>query len=357
MNHVLVVGSGDMANRLTHLLAASGTVRRFTLVGRSSAVDEGAAALANSFDVTIRAERYDARDVMRMATTIRRAKPDLVLQTGALMSPWALSGRTDPLARGLAVAGLGVRLPLQMPVLRSVMQAVADAGFTGPVANLSLPDLNHPMLATVGLAPTVGLGNVAMYLLRVQAALRDELGPDTSMPLIRVAGMHNHVYDVFQARPRPVAGGGPWVWIGDEAVQRDELAYRGTPIAPGVVYNAITAASALPVLQALLPGGPTVRWSTPAPLGLLGGYPIRIADGVVALDLPDGVDLDACTAMCAVEGRGDGFERFDDRGYLHFSEQAHAALGHIAPELVEPLCLDDIDARGARLAKLLDLSI
>ena len=39
-------------------------------------------------------------------------------------------------------------------------------------------------------------------------------------------------------------------------------------------YNAVTAAATLPVLEALLPGAPPLRWSTPAPDGLPGGYPV-----------------------------------------------------------------------------------
>jgi hypothetical protein len=50
------------------------------------------------------------------------------------------------------------------------------------VANLSLPDLTHPILERVGLAPTVGLGNVAMMLIRARAALRSR-EPEGELPL------------------------------------------------------------------------------------------------------------------------------------------------------------------------------
>ena len=44
------------------------------------------------------------------------------------------------------------------------------------------------------------------------------------------------------------------VYLGEEGRRADDLAYRGHPLAPSVDYNLVTAAAALPVLLALLPG-------------------------------------------------------------------------------------------------------
>ena len=41
----------------------------------------------------------------------------------------------DPAARPVAAAGLGLRLPYQLPVILSVMRAAKGAGYAGPVAN------------------------------------------------------------------------------------------------------------------------------------------------------------------------------------------------------------------------------
>ena len=46
------------------------------------------------------------------------------------------------------------------------------------------------------------------------------------------------------------------VYLGEPGERDDSLAYEGTPFAPGPLYNVITAAAALPVLTALLPGAP-----------------------------------------------------------------------------------------------------
>ncbi len=354
MSRVLIIGTGDMGERFAMGLAASGRVRELVLSDLAgSELDARAAAIASAHDCIVRTAPADATQQGEIEAVLRRERPDLVVQSASLQSPWALVGRTDPVAMALAQAGLAVRLPLQLPALMAVMRAVREVGFEGPVANLSLPDLTHPILYRVGLAPTVGLGNVSMQLLRVRAALRQEDPAAAAMPLIRVVGQHYHVYGVMQSRPPADPADGPRVWIGEPGARRDELAYRGPAMAPGIRYNVVTAAAALPVLLALLPGGRMLRWSTPAPLGLPGGYPVRIEDGRVELDLPDGVDLAESAAFCQRIGRGDGLDHIDDDGTAHFTDAAIAALADTAPDLAEPLALDDVERRAARILSLL----
>ncbi|WP_169336102.1 hypothetical protein [Actinopolyspora halophila] len=145
--------------------------------------------------------------------------------------------------------------------------------------------MTGPVLARLGLAPTVGLGNAAKIQLRARAALR-ATHPDRTMPLIRVLGHHAQVFDVMQARPPADPEQRCWVYLGEDGQRDDTLAYRAPALAPGPRYNAVTAAAAIPVLEALLPGARPLRHSTAAPAGLPGGYPVSISDGSIALDLP-----------------------------------------------------------------------
>ena len=354
MSRVVVIGCGDMGERLAAGLAASGAVRELVLAGRpQDEITAKATTIASSYDCRVRAvEVDDARDQAAVERLLGDASPDLVLQTAALQSPWALVGRTDAAARAVVAAGLGLRLPFQLPVLLSVMRAVRDVGLGCPVANISLPDATHAILARLGLAPTVGLGNAAMQLMRVRAALRARR-PDGELPLVRVVGHHAQVYGVMQAQPPADPADRPWVYLGEEGLRDDALAYAAPALAPGVRYNQVTAAAALPVLRALLPGAAPLRWSTPAPLGLPGGYPVRIADGGVDLDLPADVGRDEAVAFHERIGRADGIDRVDDDGTVHFTDEAREAVAAVAPDLAEPLAIADIDRRAARLLDLL----
>ncbi|WKX69202.1 hypothetical protein [Streptomyces sp. XD-27] len=232
------------------------------------------------------------------------------------------------------------------------MRAVREAGHTGPVANLSFPDVTGPILARLDLAPTVGLGNAAMIQLRVRAALR-AAHPDRPAPLIRVLGHHAQVFDVMQARQPADPEQRCRVYLGEGGQRDDSLAYQAPPLAPGPRYNAVTGAAVVPVLEALLPGAAPLRHSTAAPAGLPGGYPVRIADGRVALDLPPGLSEAEAIAFNERMAGGDGVDRIDDDGTVHLTAASHQAVAGIAPDLADPLAIADLAERAARLDSVL----
>jgi hypothetical protein len=120
-----------------------------------------------------------------------------------------------------------------------------------------------------------------------------------------------------------------------------------------VAADHIAAAAALPVLIALLPDAPPLRWSAPAPHGLPGGYPVRIDNQAVALDLPPGVTADEAIAFNQRMSSGDGVDHIDDDGTVHFTSACQEAVADIAADIAEPLPIDEIDTRAARLDEIL----
>src|SRR4249920_3021124 len=104
MTRVLIIGTGDMGERFAAGLAASGRVRDLVLTDASPEVGAKAAALASAYDCIVRAEELDARRQGDVEATLRRIRPDLVIQAAALQSPWALVGRDDPVAVAIAAA-------------------------------------------------------------------------------------------------------------------------------------------------------------------------------------------------------------------------------------------------------------
>ena len=355
MSRVLVIGPGDMGTRIARGLAAAGIVGELVLVGLPpGAADEAIGLIRSTTDVAVRFEPVDCTSQAAVEDVIGRARPDLIVQCASLLSPWALMDRADPTARAFAAAGLGVALPMQLPVLLATMRAVRATGFGGPVANLSFPDVTNTLLARLGLAPTVGLGNVTMQLLRIRGALRAELGADAELPLVRVLGHHNQVYGVMRAELPADASERVRVFLGEDGRRADELAYAGHPFAPGIVYNRVTETACVLTLRALLRGDERTRISVPGPLGLPGGYPVAIDHGRVELDLPPGQALDEAIEWMQRIGRLDGVEAIADDGTVTFSESARLAVATIAPWLTEPLQPDQACERAARIRRLLD---
>lgn len=347
---VLIIGAGDVGQKIAVGLAQAAPLGRLILAdSRTDHLADTAALLAECHGVGVAVEPVDGTDPRQVEDLLRRARADLIVQAAALIGPWATIGKDHPVARALVTAGLGVQLPAQLPVLITVMRAVRTLGLTVPVANISLPDVTNRVLDTQGLAPVVGLGNASICHLRVRAALRAEMDAegreDEALPLIRLAAHHHHVYGVMQGEPPADPADSVQVYIGEDGARRDDLAYRGRPVAPGPVYNVITAAGAVAVLKGLLPGAAPQRFSAPAPLGMVGGYALRIAPDGVALDLPDRMDLAAAEALNRRMGAADGVADIADDGTVTFTEAAHAALADLEPRLAEPLPLADLEPR------------
>ena len=355
---VLIIGVGDVGGRFARLLGGSGEVDRLVLAGLCQGEGPFIAGMMSScYDLLAEFVELDATRQADVETLIREAKPDLIVQSGALISPFTLFTRTDPVARAIVAAGLGLQLSAQIPVLKTVMQAVREVGYEGPVANISFPDVTNPLLHKLDLMPTVGLGNANIMVARARDGLRRRMiaaGEDPAeLPLVRVIGHHHQVYGPLLAQIPEDADERIRVYLGEEGRRDDEVAYAGFPLRGDWTANELTTCAALPVLRALLPGAAPLRTSCPAPEGLPGGYPVRIADGAVTLDLPPGVDLDAAVAFQTRIMAQDGIEAIADDGTVSYTGAARQAMGDIDPELAEPLHPDQAAERFRRLAAAL----
>jgi hypothetical protein len=355
----IIIGAGDMGMKMAQGLLHQDRLDRLVLTNVNSERQRDLAdMLSSAHGIPIELVELDGRDHRAVRDVLQKTNPDLVIQAASLFGPWAVIGSDHPVIRHLSAAGIGIQLPNQLPVLTTVMRAVKDLGLTCPVANISAPDVTHPVLAAQDLAPTVGLGNVSMHLLRARSAWRarqekrgDAVG---APPLMRLIGHHCHVYGVMKAEFPENAEESTRVFLGENGERDDHLAYEGRPFQAGPIYNVITGVASLPVLSALLPDGPATRFSAPAPFGLPGGYPLRIEAGAVAFDLPPGVTRDDAVAFNTAMGRLDGIETIEADGTVHFTEAARSHAAKVDPRLAEPLDPRDLETRTALLLEIVN---
>lgn len=346
---VLIVGAGDVGFRIADFLAARGLARDVVLAGLALGSEGCRAAISDSSGAArVRFVELDARDTGAVETLLKQERPDVAVNSASLMSPWSLLARKDDFGKRLKSAGIGLQLPAQLPVLLSVMTAVRQTGLDILTANISFPDLTGLILKQLGLAPTIGLGNATIILGRAEAAQR-RMGDAAPVGRLRVIAQHAQVYDVFEGRAPVNAADRVQLWAGEGAGERhDDLAYAGPRIEAEMDTNILAAAGAVRVINGLL-GTTTTFVSAPAPAGMIGGYPVAISDGVVSLDLPDGVDIASLEQWNWNVMARDGIARVDGDGTTHFTAAAQAAVAAIDPGLCEPLRLDDLSARFERL--------
>ena len=162
-------------------------------------------------------------------------------------------------------------------------------------------------------------------MLRAQNEQRG--GGPHELPLVRMVAHHQHVTGVMSCQPPADSSLRARVYLGEEGMRDDDLAYQGVPLSrlhipSSLSYNDITAAATFPVIRALLPGAKPTRYSAPAPHGLPGGYPVRFDSGKVELDLPPGADLDELIEFHWTLTRGDGIDHIEDDGTVVFTDRA-----------------------------------
>jgi hypothetical protein len=340
-HHVMIFGAGDVGSRIAEALLLRGRIREVTLIDLPGGRGEKSVdMLASCHMSTINFEGFDALDRRQVEAVIRHRKPDLIVQAATLRTPLEVVG--DPIADALHEAGMAVQLGYQFPVLYSVMQSVKEVAPHTPVANVTFPDLNHHVLNAIGLAPTAGLASTGIIHMRTRISIwRHRMGlvkkgTDWEIPKIRIFGGHPHVYDVWFGRRPEDPRDEPLVFLGESGSRNGDFTYAGTSLESCPNPNMPTSAASIPVIEALLPGADDCESSMAGPCGLLGGYPVKIADQEVTLDLPVDVSQQDAEVFNANAMRKDGVERVDGDGTIHYTGAAKQAMSDIAPALTEP---------------------
>ncbi len=344
---VLILGQGDLGRRIGIGLAGSPRAARIVLAGRESAASRAhARMLAACTAIPVHSAIVDGLDSAALRLLIERERPALIVQCASLMSPWALHERTDALACALRSAGFALQLPAQLPVVTALMRAVRASGLKCAVVNCSYPDVTHPILATQDLAPSIGIGNAGMVLGLARAAL----GPQVQR--VRVLAHHAHVGASAAGERARVQGAPARVLAGEHELAADCL-FQGAPLALDRELNILSAAHALSIIEAMLPGAAVLETAAPGPLGLAGGWPVRISAGRISLDLPQQVSQAEASDFQQAAARADGIERIDADGTTHFTEQLRACVPSAWRHLAQPLHPDAALVRFRQLAQAL----
>jgi len=363
---VLMIGLGHLGVRVLEVLLRDPGPHVYLLAGREPERIRRVANLARQYGaafgdrVAVEPVEIDVADIAATAATLERLDPDLIFAAVSLQSWWVVSTLPPALAAALEPACVGPWLPMHLTLIYELMQAVRAAGSDATVVNAAYPDVTHPVLATADLAPDVGIGNIAIPLVGLRLALADEHGVDLDRVQIR-AVFHHHVnYKATRSgdpRPAPFHVSA-WLGAPDQPAAGEPLPVDpATVFAPlattlkrasGPHFQHIAAAAAGVVLRALLDETETYTHA-PGPAGLPGGYPVRIAEGVVQVTLPDGMDL--ATARRINDGGAllDGIERIADDGTVHFRAENAEPLRQYLGYDASPLPLAESRARSVDL--------
>jgi len=342
---LMVVGVGGLGLRILNGLVRLGSDVEIIAAGRDlMRVQVGAnvavfSAMQTTDDVArVQCVALDLLDVDATAETLAVFRPDLVVHC-ATMQPYAAIAALPPESRNLlAEAGLGPWLAPQLVLADHLMKAIQRSDLQTLVVNCAYPDAVNPALAAVGRAPLVGIGNLANNEPAIRRAIADELAVEFSDISVWMV-MHHFVSHRIHRLGN--AGGAPFHL--SYRIRSDERAgevpaerlfslvasrYRREHVEGG---KQIPAASAVALVSALL-GSNVRRLHAPAPVGLVGGFPVEVNRCKLAVVAPPELTLQEAIDINTAAQRFDGIEKIGTDGQVTFSDEAVAvfekALGH-----------------------------
>lgn len=314
---LLIIGTGVLGGNVLDLLAWSGfdggivvagrnarTLLERTNLTRMSAYNQGRYPRISTW-------LLDLHDVDRTAEAIAEIRPDIIFNATSVQTYWRISALPKPAYEALSAPGVGPWLPMHLSPAHRLMTAVRRTDLDPVVVNGAYPDAVNPILAAHGLAPALGIGNVMNVVPAVRAAAAMALGAPVESVQIRLVA-HHYVSNRLPAAGD--AGGAPYhlgvYQDGEDVTGKADPAeiFRLLPAelrrTRGAAGMYVTASSAFAVLRALLSPAP-VELHAPGPCGLAGGYPVRVSERGVELDLPASCPVEAAVA---VNERGQVFD-------------------------------------------------
>lgn len=330
MEKVLMFGVGDLGGHILEFLArgdyplqvvvADINEEKARLTCNNAVI--GAAHHGKHPDFqTVKADLFDVPGTTQL---IKKVQPNAVINC-TVMHTWHLIRRLPKDVYGrISSAALGAWLPCQLTLAMNVAKAIKDSGVNAYYINTALSCLTNPVLGKIGLAPTIGIGNVDLIAPAVTTYIARQANvPRQSVDLYLVCH-HQHWVFPREAGYKPDAPF--WMKIvidGQDVTKRfdtKKVMYDAVKLyPPGIDFTTVSASSAIKNLYSLIFDLKT-RTHSPGPNGLPGGYPVRLSAKGAEVVLPPEISLEEAIRMNEKSGYLDGVAEIKEDGTVVFSD-------------------------------------
>ena len=262
----------------------------------------------------------DMLDTAAIAEALERYRPDVIFNATTLLSWWHLHRLPHDLARRIyygAPEGSGLRpwAPGHGVLLYNLMKTVRAVLPGAHVVNVSGPDYLHEILGKVGLAPTLGVGNVSLFEPMLKTIVAGKRGTRPEAVDVTLVGHHCMCMQIFQEGA--LAPGIPYYLKVEEngrditaELDVDKDLWAEVPARMPLlseVNQQCVAASALQVIKAMLYDAGALLHA-PGPEGLPAGCPVWVdASGARAVP-PPGLGRERMLEIMYGANRCEGFE-------------------------------------------------
>ena len=336
MNKVLLVGTGNVGSHILEFIARD--ENRFEwIIGD---IDENKAILqCNNASIgaahhgkhpIFHLRRVDLLNVEKTAELIKKEKPIAIINCSVLHTWHLIRQLPEDLYRRISSAGLGAWLPCQLTLGMNLAKAIKESGEDPYYINTALSCLTNPVMGKIGLAPTIGIGNVDLIAPAIITYLSQKTGTHRSKIEIRLVCHHQHWVYPREAGYQP---GAPYflkIIMDGEVVTNqfdtDKIMYDAVKMYPGdISFTTVSASSTIKNLKAMV-NDEGIATHSPGPNGLPGGYPVILDAKGAKVDLPPEISLKEAIRMNEESGRLDSIEKIENDGTVVFADYAYEIM-------------------------------
>lgn len=336
------MGLGSAGGYILEFLARSDVAAKIIVASRdeewgvkkTNLTKIGAALMGYYPDTSFR--RMDVNDTERTAQILQEVRPDIIVNSTRQIKGVKYGATSFPLGAGYAMwLCLNLRLPYHLAL------AIKRAGLNPLVINTTYPDAVCAVLDKLGLAPTVGVGNINHLIPRIQIAVSQLLNVPVSNVDVYMVACHFH--DVAISR-HGTSKGAPYLMkvlvYGEDVTGRlgaeHVFSKCAIPVPTDKERNLMVASSAIKMITAMMNDTQEVIHA-PGPNGLIGGYPVRVGAEGVQLALPNDWPVEEAIKTNTEAMKFDGLKEIKDDGTIFFSDETVKAFretfGFDCPEL------------------------
>jgi hypothetical protein len=348
---ILIFGAGSFAARILFDMAATAQAPvKIAVAGRKpdrlAWLKTAALARAHMFGrpVGVSTLIADLDSIEAAEAAIDKTAPGVVVQAASSQGGAVIAARSNAWAKLVAEGGLSATAIFQTQLSARVGKALSRSGRAVHFINCCYPDVANSLLAALGMPVTSGIGNVSI----LSNAFAGATGPEAGPPKLLA---HYQTIGAFRRPPAGRSGPMPRVWLAGKEVMDVARRFAAVQLTPEPAID-ISAASGVPMMLAMASG---VGWSghAPGPLGLPGGYPVRLAAEKLELDLPAGLSRAEAIAWNAAFEETNGLV-VDGDGRARYTGILAARLAALSPELAKGFAVKDIDSVHAAMSELRD---
>lgn len=360
-NTVMIIGLGELGGDVLEFLARVPNIPKIVTADINEdwgiRKTNSAIAGASHFESYPNIEfiHLDAFNIDTTAKILQEVQPRVIFNAMTLQSWWVITQLPQEAYRAIDEAHFGPWYPMHLVPTYKLMQAVKKSGIKPHVVSAAFPDLIHPALAKIGLAPTVGIGNIDNLLctLRLVAAKMFNV-PLRSITIYIVAP---HFVSYYIGRFGN-SGGAPYylkVMIDDKditsKINRDEFLSNVITVGrrPGSAQlNPLIASSACKIIRGILFDTKEVGHA-PGPNGLPGGYPVKLSANGVEVFLPENLTLKEAIRINNEAQVFEGVESIDNDGTVVITDKAAAIFKKLIDFDCKSYTLENCEAKAREL--------